>query len=269
MSITPPPDLTDLTDLAPPAVLDTISTPAGAITVVREDLLPGGTKQRAVLPYLRELIAAGATSFVYASPAPGFAQVALAYVSARLGVPCTLFCDRIGEEFHEFSLIAHSYGAAIHPSLSLKDAEEDAFTYARTTENCVKLPLGFGDARYLHHYGAALAREWEHITASLGHPPRRIWLPVGSATLATAFRKVLPPEITLHCVNVRVLDDDDERLRGLANLPGVVVHRAREAFLEPCAHPVPVPSNVHYDAKLWPVISEHGHHQDLWWNVAR
>jgi hypothetical protein len=59
-------------------VLTPLQIDAGTVHVVRDDLLPGGTKQRAVHAYLRDAIAGGATSFVYASPPPGFAQVALA-----------------------------------------------------------------------------------------------------------------------------------------------------------------------------------------------
>ncbi len=56
------------------------------IVVVRDDLVAGGTKRR-VLPS----ILIGADEFVYASPAYGYAQIALAYSCAALGRQATIF----------------------------------------------------------------------------------------------------------------------------------------------------------------------------------
>jgi hypothetical protein len=257
-------------DLSPPPVLDTLTIGAGRVTVVREDLLPGGTKQRALLPYLSDALAGGCRSFVYASPPPGYAQVALAYVAQRLGVGCTVFGELTGAgSLHEYSRLARSYGATVHPAPSLAAAEADAAAHAATVPDCCRLPLGFGDACFMAHYRAALTRAWTRIVEELGHLPRRVWLPVGSATLATVFRQVVPAETTLLCVNVRVLARDDARLRRLAQLPGVVLRHAPELFHEPCATPVPIPSNEHYDAKLWRLVRDQGSDRDLWWNVAR
>lgn len=257
-------------DLSPTPVLDTLRTGAGTVTVVREDLLPGGTKQRALLPYLSDAMAGGATSFVYASPPPGFAQVALAYVAQRLGVGCAVFCELARDGgLHEYSRLARSHGATVLPAASLAAAEAAADAHAAAEPDCCRLPLGFGDARFMAHYRTALTRAWTQIVEELGHLPRRVWLPVGSATLATVFRQVVPVETELLCVDVRVLDRDDARLRRLSELPGVAVRHAPERFDEPCRTPVPIPSNEHYDAKLWRLVRDQGADRDLWWNVAR
>jgi hypothetical protein len=256
-------------DLSPRTLLSWVKIDAGTVTVVRDDLLPGGTKQRAVQAYLREAIAGGTRSFVYASPAPGFAQVALAYVSQRLGVECVLFCEQLGGDFHEFSLLAQEYGATIHPCASLEVAEKEATSYRDRVSACVKLPLGFADPSYMRIFHEMLAREWSYVTDGLGYVPQRIWLPVGSATLGTVFRDFLPDDVTLHCVDVRVLQPDDHRIRGLAARPGVTWYRAEQDFLQPTDDPPPIPSNSYYDAKLWSFITEFGAHRDLWWNVAR
>lgn len=245
-------------------------TGAGTVTVVREDLLPGGTKQRALLPYLSDAMVRGCTSFVYASPPPGFAQVALAYVAQRLGVGCTVFCELAGDgSLHEYSRLARSHGATVRAAASLAAAEADADAYAVAVRDCCRLPLGFGDSPFMTHYRAALARAWTQIVEELDYLPRRVWLPVGSATLATVFRQVVPVETTLLCVDVRVLARDDVRLRRLSELPGVAVQHAPEPFHEPCTTPVPIPSNEHYDAKLWRLVRDQGSDRDLWWNVAR
>ena len=256
-------------ELSPRAVLTPLPIDAGTVHVVRDDLLPGGTKQRAVHAYLRDAIAGGANSFVYASPPPGFAQVALAYVCQRLGVDCVLFCEQTGGEYHEYSLLARSYGATIHPCATLRVAEKEAESYADTVADCRKLPLGFADPDYVRQLRAALAREWANITAELGRRPRRVWLPVGSATLGLAFSDLLAESVHLHCVDVRILDPDDHRLQALAKRPGVTIYRTPELFEQPCVDPPAIPANVHYDAKLWAFVRRHGADQDLWWNVAR
>jgi hypothetical protein len=56
------------------------------ILVVRDDLFPGGTKAR-FLP----LLFTGADEVVYASPAEGSAQTALATVAKQLGKRATIF----------------------------------------------------------------------------------------------------------------------------------------------------------------------------------
>ncbi|MFD1150562.1 hypothetical protein [Saccharothrix hoggarensis] len=239
------------------------------VAVAREDLLPGGTKQRAVGPYLRDAMDKGVTAFVYASPAPGFAQVALAHTSRLLGAECVLFCEVLDGDFHEFSLLARSYGATIHACDSLDRAEEEASAFSRRDDRTVKLPLGFGSEAYTAHLRRALAREWADVVRHLGAAPRRLWLPVGSATLATAFRRVLPDSVELHCVDVRVLEQDDERIKLLADTARVVMYRSEHRFLHAAPVPPPIPSNAYYDAKLWPLIEEHAVDGDLWWNVAR
>jgi hypothetical protein len=56
------------------------------VFVARDDLFPGGTKAR-FLPILFE----GANEVVYASPAEGGAQTALATVASQLGKRATIF----------------------------------------------------------------------------------------------------------------------------------------------------------------------------------
>ena len=56
------------------------------LLVVRDDLLPGGTKRRA-LPVLMK----GKSEYVYASPVYGYGQVALAHVARESGKRATVF----------------------------------------------------------------------------------------------------------------------------------------------------------------------------------
>jgi len=59
------------------------------VLVVRDDLFAGGTKARFL-----STVFEGADEVVYASPAEGGAQVALAIVAGRLGKRATIFVAR-------------------------------------------------------------------------------------------------------------------------------------------------------------------------------
>lgn len=94
-------------------------------------------------------------------------------------------------------------------------------------------------------------------------------LPVGSGTLAKTLRAVVPPQITIKCVNVRVLEDSDLRLQQVQQLDNVEFYSSNLVFAEAATTLPSVPSNLYYDAKLWSFIDSHGESGDVWWNVAR
>jgi hypothetical protein len=77
------------------------------VLVVRDDILPGGTKRRA-LPVLMK----GSTEYVYASPVYGYAQVALAHVARESGKRATVFCAKRSIR-HARTLEAQAAGARI------------------------------------------------------------------------------------------------------------------------------------------------------------
>ena len=261
-------------NLSPDVVIDILKTERGEIHVVRDDLLPGGTKQRACGPLLEELARQGFSEFVYASPFCGFAQIALAYTCRALGFSCTIFTEtdlsrRGSKQAHAFTKLAESFGARIELCESLVSAEERSERFALRSNGRNKIPLGFNCAEFTSAFETALTLQWNVIRRKLGKTPRRIWLPVGSGTLAGVFAQVLPEEAKINCVNVHVLPDTDLRILALVRNPRFNVYSAPELFPE-CAQSKPViPSNTHYDAKLWQFIAEHGEDGDLWWNVAR
>jgi hypothetical protein len=252
--------------------LDTLTTGAVQLHVLRDDLLPGGTKQRGCLRYLRELRQAGAREFVYASPFAGFAQVALSVSAALLGVRCTLFCERdktVSQPgFHAFSRLAQRHGAHLVLCEDLDEAHARTLEYAREPSMKV-LPLGFRSERFLDILTEEIHRVWSGLVAQLGHAPRELWVPVGSGTLLQCFHRVTAGRIPIFGVDVRVLAPEDGRITSLRELPGVTVLRTPERFHEPVEHPPPVPSNCHYDAKLWRFLVSQAAPSALWWNVAR
>ena len=253
---------------SPTVVIDTISTGSAKIHVAREDLLPGGTKQRAIIPYLKLLESRGYTEFVYASPFCGFAQIALAVSASALGLKARIFCER--NENTAYAKIAEGFGATVTFVDSLDAANVVTRAYASAKSDRYAIPLGFADAPYIEFMTEALEEQYRNLCEQIGHQPKRIWLPVGSGTLARIFAEIVNPfETELLCVNVRVLPDEDRRISGLQEMSNVSLENCEELFCEPALDLPPLPSNLNYDAKLWKHIVKSGQDGDLWWNVAR
>lgn len=244
------------------------------IHVLRDDLLRGGTKERAVHPYLKQAMRDKYGEFVYASPFCGFAQVALAAAACDLGAKCRLFCvadamQRPRFVEHEFTSLARACGAQVTLAGDLAEAQAQAELFAAGERTRYLVPLGFADEHFKRLMAEEIAWVWQCVCRELGGPPGRVWLPVGSGTLADCFRAVQPADVELLCVNVHVLDEGDARLKALSDRPGLRLIDAEEVFSRPALTLPPIPSNIHYDAKLWRFIEQQGRDGDLWWNVAR
>ncbi len=256
-----------------PYRIDRLSlTEEQGIFVVRDDLLPAGTKQRAILPLLDDFIRKKIRHVTYASPFAGFAQVALAYGCNVKGVRCTLFCEKdpnqSGSRPHPFTELAARWGAEIFLVDDLETGERSAAELSEK-HGCHKIPLGFHCQEFQQHFQRAVREGLKHIRQKLGFFPARAWLPVGSGTLCQAFHQACEGKIEIHCVDVHVLPENDFRIQAVRDLPNVHYYSASELFKEPALKPPTIPSNIHYDAKLWAIIKNSSRSGDLWWNVAR
>lgn len=258
-------------DWSPAVELTSLSTVTGTVTVVRDDLLRGGTKQRAGIPFLKDLRKhRGVTEFVYASPFSGFAQVALAVSCQAIGSKCTIFAERDrtkpSKAVSEFTRMISGI-AQIELVDNLAEAEQEAARYANKP-GLYKVPLGFNDPSFKQHLKQELGVQWKRLCSKVGFIPRRLWVPVGSGTLADIFHKIVPKTTKLACVDVKVLPSDDERIERIKNLINVEYNVAPQLFSEPVMVLPPVPSNRFYDAKLWTFVRQHATTEEVWWNVA-
>jgi hypothetical protein len=89
--------------LTPPVVTDHFG-----IRIVRDDLFPGGTKAR-----FAGRLFDGADEVVYASPAEGGAQTALAIIAQQLEKRATIFVAK-RQTPHARTLMAKSHGAKVY-----------------------------------------------------------------------------------------------------------------------------------------------------------
>lgn len=219
------------------------------IVVVRDDLYPGGTKAR-FIPMLFD----GADEVVYASPAQGGAQVALACVARALGKRCTIFVARRGT-LHPRTVEVKDLGAKV--------VQVD-MGYLNVVQARAKAYCQVTGAR-LSPFGMDLPEAIDTIAEDarrIGIVPDEVWSAAASGTLARALAKAFP-HAKRHAVQVgRRLRDEDT-----ANAHVHIYPRPYE--WRPLASVAPFPADPHYELKAWEVCrAQHGKGVVLFWNVV-
>jgi hypothetical protein len=123
-----------------------LSIEAGSVSVVREDLLPGGTEQRVLLERIAEELEKRPPSskrgtdepieFVCTCAPGSVMQLALATAAAHRGVLCTLFVQRLRER-HPLTNAAEALGATIR-QVGLASKQNDAWVIEAVAQSYVK-----------------------------------------------------------------------------------------------------------------------------------
>jgi hypothetical protein len=220
----------------------------GGVAVVRDDLFPGGTKAR----FLTALFA-DADEVVYASPAEGGAQTALAAAAAAVGKRATIFVAKRATP-HPRAFMAKRLGAQVlqvRPGyLSVVQARARAYCEATGAK--------------LAPFGVDMHEALETIAAaarSTGEQPDEVWCASGSGVLMRAL-SLAWPGARRHAVQIgRALTSTD--------VAGATIHVHPRKFEQPAASQPPFPSDPHYDAKAWEVCQERkGPGRVLFWNVT-
>lgn len=220
----------------------------GGIVVVRDDLLPGGTKSRAMLALM---LRTAASEFVYASPAQGYAQVALAHTARTLGRRATVFtAKRKGP--HALTRQAHQAGAKVVmvPFGRLNVVQARARAYAQQAGACL-LPFGADDPVCI----AAIAADARRIA----YQPAEVWCVAGSGVLTRALQLAWPK-----ARHFAVLVGTDKASTGVAERI-----RHPQPFEDDARVLPPFPSASNYDAKAWEYVRHRASPGALLWNVGR
>lgn len=224
-----------------PPVIEEIS----GFLVVRDDLVPGGTKAR-ILP---SLMRGAASEYVYASPAYGYAQVALAHSAAATGKRGTVFTAKRNEP-HARTWEAKRAGAKIVmvPNGYLSNVQAKARAYCLLT-GAEFLPFGLETPEFMAGFA--------EVARSLPVTPSEVWCAAGSGTLCRSLQMAWPDAV-FHAVQVGC---DPQAGRA-------IVHKAPEKFEQDGKEPPPFPSCSNYDAKVWRFMRRHASPGALFWNVA-
>lgn len=220
----------------------------GGVSVIRDDLFPGGTKAR-FMPVLFE----GAEEAVYASPAEGGAQTALATVAKDLGKRATIFVAARAK-LHPRTLEAARLGAKVVPVRPgyLSVVQSRAKDYAKSS-GARLVPFGVDLPEAITRLANAA-----QVT---GLDPDEVWCAAGSGVLARALAQAWP-SARRHVIQVgRELQPQD--------VAGATIHVYPRPFSDVAKAISPFPSDPHYDAKAWETMTARkGPGRVVFWNVA-
>jgi hypothetical protein len=214
--------------------------------VVRDDLLPGGTKRRAMHVFFEN----DHDEYVYASPVQGYAQVALAYAARDFGKQAVVFCAK-RNSYAPLTVEAINAGAVVHevPMGFLSVVQARTREYCATRPYARLLPFGLDDA----HFILALAE----VARALPVTPTEVWSITSSGVLTRSLQLAWPKALFY---GVRVGAEPDAG--------SAIVLNAPEDFAKPAKIKPPYPSCINYDAKLWRFVKQYASPGALIWNVA-
>ncbi|NND85351.1 MAG: hypothetical protein HKN46_09410 [Acidimicrobiia bacterium] len=227
---------------------------ADRLLVARDDLIPGGTKARALPAYLDAIDAAG--EVVYAGPVYGYAQIAVAYAAAATGRRATVFVAA-RKKPHSRTLEAKTAGAKVvqvRPGY-LSNVEAKARGYCELV-GATALPFGLDDPVFSQLLAKSV------IDAGARHySPDVVWCAAGSGTLSRTLATVWPTAT----INAVAVGKHVEASGGIDE-----VYSAPEKFEADARKPPPFPSCSNYDAKVWRFVTgrSNPHLTHLFWNVA-
>ena len=260
-----PCNLRDWTDPNPLPVVSLL--PDGLTAVVRDDLLPGGTKVRA-LDYLigHDPAYTQMTEWVYgSSPAHGYAQWALGLVCLRYQKQAQMFmAARAMDKLHRLQTLGLGCPATTYhwvPNGMLSVTQKRARDYvAESPQTRALLPLG-GNA-------PTAVSALTQVCASLTLPfvPDTIWSVLSSGTLSRALQAAFP-DAAVYGVTVGHTPTPEERGRAV-----LVASSYRFDAPVRAADAPPYPSAPSYDAKVWPCYRDwrksNPNRNVLIWNVG-
>lgn len=221
------------------------------VFVVRDDLVVGGTKRCFV-----DRLIAGHREVVYASPAYGGAQIAIAHAASELGVLATIFVAK-RKQPHARTLEAKRAGAKVVqvPSGYLSNVQAKAKAYCLASGACL-LPFGLETPAAFD----AIAARASHVASIVG-PLDEVWSVAGSGVLTRGLQRGLD--------SARFFVVQVGRSLSRAEAGQAAVLKCSQPFEEDAKTPPPFPSCSNYDAKGWEPFVRLGQGRRLFWNVSR
>lgn len=240
------------------------------VTVIRDDKLPAGTKQRYLPIYLSHPKFHSIDEFIYAGSSDGYGQIGLAYAAKLLGKKATIFVQSFTTRETPQTKKARALGAEIKGP------------YRERIQFIIKLASAYIEKNPSKRaWGLATDSRDTEATTILGHQikhafdysvpyyqclqtkPGKIFVIAGTAIIYTALKKAFPNQkFVLVKVGKTIWPDQVH--------PGDVVFESPFKFTEiPPAHRrPPYPAALNYDAKIYDAVAKLGEDGDWIWNIA-
>lgn len=215
----------------------------GPVTVLRDDLIKGGTKSR-FLPFLL----GDAQEVVYASPFCGGAQLALAYIGWQMNKKITIFsAARRVENRHPRQTKAQQLGAVFKwvENGYMNVVNKRASDYA-AINGALYLALGFdmptAEDPFLEFFRTKVRKQ-------VGDPSQ-VWCATSSGMLARCLGKAFPNS-RIKAVTVG-LHSRHSKQEFTSN---VQLIEAPYRFEQPCRIKTPFPCCPNYERKAWELMT--------------
>ena len=257
----------------PELILENIISPDKTFILIQDGHLPGGTKQRGYVPYVKN---SDFEEFIYAGPSTGYAQVALAIAAKCADKKATIFVEYSPKNTN-LSKKAEFYGATIYRvyikkfnkfgkskyiPAPLKDIQNEANKYfLNRIEKKIKatlIPFGGDNLEIRKILQTEIGKAFP-----LNFNPKRLWLVAGSGILLQILSNLLPNTF-FEVVQVGKKIWPDQLPYNRYHL-----HISPERFFNPSLIKPPYNSVITYDAKLWQFVIKYGQDGDYIWNVAQ
>jgi hypothetical protein len=220
------------------------------INVVRDDLLPGGSKY-CLMDHLTE----GSSHLVYASPVYGSFQIALAPYCNEHNKQCTIVCAKRGV-LHPNTVKVQGLRAKIIfvETGYLNVIEKRAREYSLET-GAKKLEWGAHNEICID----ILSVRVKQAIDILGREPKEIWCAIGSGTLVESILKATNKAAVYGVQVGKIYSNNHLRF---------YLKQHNKQFSSPANYEAPFPSTVNYDLKAWEYCNRYKLSNDvLFWNV--
>lgn len=221
--------------------------------ILRDDLLPGGTKRRILTEILGKV---PNKEIVYPAHPYGHGQLALALSCLPYRKKVTLLLpklnsSRVPKVLSETLALSNVSYQVILNATSQSEVFQYAEKYAQEISDRYLFPIGFNTKEFLIGL--------KNLALSLPIVPTNVWVLAGSGLLVSAL-KLAWPNAKINAVNMGF---SHVNLTGADN-----VYNAPESPFEPAKVLPPFPSASYYDAKLWQFVKLYAEKGDFVWNVA-
>jgi len=221
------------------------------INVLRDDLLPGGTKSI----FMEHILDSTQSEYVYASPVYGAAQLALSSYCQKAGKKATIFCAQ-RKQLHPNTQRCIELGANIQqvPYGYLNVVQSRAKKYSE--ENNCQL-LAFGLDTELSR--SLIAQRTQQVIEHLGYEPEEIWCALGSGVLTEGILAG-----TTHS-KIKAVQVGKEYTNKHSRLEVIAYPKSFEKI---STYPADFPSTANYDLKAWEICNQQVNSDKvLFWNV--
>lgn len=225
----------------------------GRLTVLRDDLLEGGSKLR-FLPFL----VGDAEEVVYGGPFCGGAALAISVMAKEFGQRATLFYAARKQLHPRQQHVARNGANIVQISPGyLTVVQARARTYAAERPERFFLPLGFDHPAAVEPFLTFIAS----VRQLIGDPPE-VWVTTGSGMLARCLGLGFPrSQIKAVAIGLASKHSAQQFTSNVS-----LIHYARD-FAAISRAPCPFPSCPNYDLKAWEVATSMAAPGSFFWNV--